>query len=225
MKKIIRIVAMLLLSFKLSAQYKKAGFFEKEGRTYEIGTQLYSMGKGNGSPIGYKISFGRDRDGKTLFTSWDLQFIPSHKYSYSTTDENNTPINVTGSSKLTILYGLNWGFHLLNNDADEKPRVQPYITTGIVTLISSGVKSESYSSEPYGFPKRSTSGQTFSVGLSAGVGSIFNLNSKLALKIQGGYTHQFNLSLEAWDDDIKPFYVYDSHIFGSVGLRLRIVRD
>src|SRR5688572_29162933 len=105
MRKLIPTAVVLFLSFSLSAQYKKAGFFEKEGRTYELGSQIYMMGKGNGNPIGYKIAFGRDKDGNRFFSSWDIQFIPSHEYSYTSTDENETPIAVSGNSKAILVYG------------------------------------------------------------------------------------------------------------------------
>jgi hypothetical protein len=66
MKIFIPVLTALLLTFSLSAQYKKASFFEKEGRTYEFGSRIYIMGEGRGNPIGYNIGFGRDRVGKTV---------------------------------------------------------------------------------------------------------------------------------------------------------------
>ncbi len=67
MKKLSSIALLFFICFSLSAQYKKASFFGKEGRTYGIGTQLYAMGDGKGSPVGFAITFGRDRDGKQFF--------------------------------------------------------------------------------------------------------------------------------------------------------------
>jgi hypothetical protein len=225
MKKLIQTTVILFLSISLSAQYKKAGFFEKTGRTYELGSQIYMMGKGNGSPIGYKIGFGRDQDGKRFFSSWDLQFIPSHKYSYATTDDNNDPVTVTGKSASIFVYGLNYGIHLLKNEGEEKHMVQPYVALGLNILLSGGIKEENFSPDPYGYPKRQTSDQSLSLGLNGGLGCIVNLSSKWGVKIQGGYTHQLNVSTESWDDEIKPFYVFDSHKYVSLGLRLRIVSE
>ena len=225
MKKLIPTVAVLLLSFNLSAQYKKAGFFEKEGRTYELASQLYMMGKGNGNPIGYKVAFGRDQDGRNLFITWDIQFIPSHKYSYTTVDENEVPVTVTGKSKHTFVYGLNWGYHLLKAKPDEMRRVQPFIGAGINILLAGGIRSETYSPETFSYLKRNTSEQTISFGLNAGLGCIVNLSSKLALKVQGGYDHQFNMSAQNWDDEVKPFFLFGSFSYASLGLRLRIVKD
>jgi hypothetical protein len=225
MKRLITAFVVLILSLNLSAQYKKAGFFEKEGRTYEIGSQLYMMGQGNGNSIGYKIAFGRDRDGKNLFSSWNLQFIPSHKYSYTTVDENDVPVSVSGSSKSYIVYGLNYGYHLLKNDAEDKPKVQPYVNAGINFVLLGGIKEETISPDTYSYPKRSTSDQSLSMGISGGVGSIFNLSSKWAIKAEAGYDHQFNFSTSNWDDEVKPFYLFNSHTYVSLGLRLRIVSE
>jgi hypothetical protein len=225
MKKLIPTVAVLFLSFNLFAQYKKAGFFEKEGRTYELSTQAYMMGKGNGSPIGYRLAFGRDKDGKNLFYSWDIQFIPSHKYSYATADDNGMPVTVSGESKSTFVYGLNWGYHLLKNEGDNKHTVQPFISAGINSLILSGIKNESYSPSSYSYLKRNTSDQSFSIGLNGGLGCFFNLSSKFALKVQGGYDRQLNFSAQNWDDEVKPFFLFNSHTYANVGLRLRIVSE
>jgi hypothetical protein len=225
MKKLIPILAIFFISLQASAQYKKAGFFEKEGRTYELGAQVYMIGKGNGNPIGYKIAFGRDRDEKNVFFSWDLQFIPSHQYSYTTVDDNNATIAVNGKSKSIFVYGLNYGYYLLKNPAEDKPRVQPFFGLGLNTVLAGGVKSETLSPDPYGYPKRNTSDQTISLGLNGSLGCMVNLDSKWAVKIQGGYCRQFNMSVNDWSDDVKPFFVFGSHEFVNLGLRLRIVKD
>src|SRR5262245_27821033 len=115
MKKCAPAIIALLLSYSLSAQYKKASFFQKEGRTYEFGSQIYAFGDGKGSPIGFKIGFGRDRDGKQFFSSWELQFIPSYKYSFSTTDENNEPVQVDGKSRSQFIYAVHYSYHILKN--------------------------------------------------------------------------------------------------------------
>ena len=93
MKKLTTISLLFFICFSLSAQYKKASFFGKEGRTYGLGTQLDAMGDGKGSPVGFAITFGRDRDGKQFFSSWDLQYISSYKFSFATTNSADEPAN------------------------------------------------------------------------------------------------------------------------------------
>src|SRR5215216_2573412 len=116
MKKLIsNLIPLFFLSLSLSAQYKKASFFGKEGRTYEFGTQMYMLGDGKGNPVGFKLAFGRDQEGKRFFSAWELQFIPSYKYAYTTTNENSEPVTVNGKSQGTFIYALNYCFHLLKN--------------------------------------------------------------------------------------------------------------
>src|ERR1043165_8772662 len=134
MKKCVPAIVALLLSYSLSAQYKKASFFQKEGRTYEFGTQLYAFGDGKGSPIGFKIGFGRDRDGKQFFSSWELQFIPSYKYSFSTTDENNDPVQVNGDSRSQWIYAVHYNYHILKND-DEERIIKPFVSAGFNIVL------------------------------------------------------------------------------------------
>jgi hypothetical protein len=112
MKIIFPVLIALLLTVSLSAQYKKASFFEKEGRTYELGSRIYMMGDGRGNPIGYTIGFGRDRAGKQFFSAWEIQMIPSYKYSYATVDENDGPVYKNGQTNTLWIYSPTYGYLL-----------------------------------------------------------------------------------------------------------------
>lgn len=220
MKKWIPFLIAILATLTVSAQYKKASFFQKEGRTYELGARLYMMGDGRGTPIGYQIGFGRDLPGTRLFSSWEIQMIPSFKYTYSTVDGNNSPIYKSGTAKRHWVYAFNYGFHLLNND--EPTMVQPYLTAGMHILLAGGVKDET-ETQGSGYPQRNTSEQTASFGLAGGAGVFVNFTDKLGLKIQGGYSHQFNISADRWDDGVKPYYLFPSHPYVSASLRLKLI--
>jgi len=222
MKKWMSVIAALLLSLGLSAQYKKASFFEKEGRTYELGSQLYSFGDGKGSPIGFKIGFGRDRGGKQLFTSWELQFIPSYKYSYSTTDENDEPVLINGTSKSQFIYALHYNYHLLKNGEEER-KVKPFVTAGFNIVISSGAKDETRTPESAYNLKKEVIGQAFNAGIGGGLGTLINFTPKLGLKLQGGYNYQINVG--TYDFAGKGYYMFTSHPYISLSFRLRIVKD
>src|SRR5688572_32831728 len=124
MQKITTTALLFFICFSLAAQYKKASFFGKEGRTYGLGTQLYAMGDGKGSPLGFAVTFGRDRDGKQFFSSWELVVIPSYKFSFTTTDDNDNPITVSGKAKTHFIYGVNYGYFLLKNKEDEERKIR-----------------------------------------------------------------------------------------------------
>jgi len=222
MKKCIPAIIALFLSYCLSAQYKKASFFEKEGRTYELGSQLYAFGDGKGSPIGFKIGFGRDRDGKQFFSSWELQFIPSYKYSFSTTDENNEPVQVNGDSRSQFIYAVNYNYHILKNDEEERI-IKPFVSAGFNIVIASGAKGVNYTPESaYGLKKDIVDG-SFTGGIGGGLGTLINFTPTLGLKLQGGYNYEFNLG--NYDSEAKGYYMFTSHPYVSLSFRIRIVSD
>ena len=51
MKQTITISLCFFISFTLSAQYKKASFFSKQGRTYELGTNFSYLGSGQAPAV------------------------------------------------------------------------------------------------------------------------------------------------------------------------------
>jgi hypothetical protein len=222
MKKLIPTFLILFLSYSLSAQYKKASFLSKQGRTYEAGAQLYALGKGQGNPIGYKLAFGRDQDGKQLFSFWELQYIPSYKYAYTTTSTyDNTPVKVNGSTNATLIYALNYGYHLLKNDNPEQ-KVKPFVFAGINIVLLGGIKTESSTPE-YTYGKKQTNWPDLNTGVGGGLGSLFNFSEKLGLKVQAGYAYMFSLKYE--DDGEEKYTLFGSHPYVSAGLRLRIVSE
>jgi hypothetical protein len=211
-----------LLCFSLSAQYKKASFFDKEGRTYSLGSQLYAMGDGKGSPVGFAVTFGRDRDDKQFFSSWDLQMLPSYKFSFTTTDENDNTITVNGKAKMHLIYGVNYGYFLLKNDKAER-KVKPYLSAGFNIVLLGGAK-EISDNNSTSYNKKAVADQNFSAGIKGGLGCLLALAPKFSLKLDGGYNYQFNISSESFSD-VKAYHLFSNHPFVSAGIRYRIVKE
>jgi hypothetical protein len=203
------------------AQYKKASFFEKEGRTYGLGARLSALGDGKGSPVGFYAAFGRDQGGKRLFTWWDLQIIPGYNFSKEVIDNTSEETTtVTGKSRMQIIYGYNWGWHFIKSEG-EMPKLQPYLTAGFNFGILGGVKEMSdngYDTEP------TIAERSFSCGIGGGAGLIFNINSWFALQASAGYTLQGNIALES-DHTGKHYHMYTSHPYVSGGVRFRVSQD
>lgn len=221
-KQICTALFLFLLCFSLSAQYKKASFFEKEGRTYGLSSQLYAMGDGKGSPVGFAISFGRDRSDKQFFSSWDLQVLPSYKFSFTTTDENDSPITVSGKSKTHIIYGVNYGIFLLKNDKEDR-KIKPYVSAGFNIVLFGGVKEISENNNS-SYNKKAVAEQNFSSGVKGGLGCLFSLAPKFSLKVDGGYNYQLNISSESFSE-VKAYHMFSNHPYASVGIRYRIVKE
>lgn len=223
MKKLITAFVILLVSLNLSAQYKKASFFGKEGRTYELAAHMYALGDGKGSPIGIKAAFGRDQDGKRFFSSWEFQYIPSYAYKFRTTDINSgDPVDVAGKSKATFIYALNYGFHLLNNDPEKK--IKPFVAAGLNIVLSTGVKTVVTTPEWAYDLKKQVADEQFNGGLQGGIGCLINFTSKLGLKLQGGYAYQFQFNSDK-PEGIKLYYMFTSHPYASAGVRLRLAAE
>jgi len=205
----------------LSAQYKKASFFDKSGRTYGIGGQYYALGDGKGSPFGFNISFGNDADGKRLFSFWEFRFIPSYKFSFETVDYDLNPVTVSGKTKLHWIYALNYGWYILKNEGEQV--FKPYLTAGLNIVLLGGLK-EYDSPDMEGYTLKQVPHQNFSAGIGGGAGAIFNLSSNWQVKLEGGYTYQGNLNSDV-DDAAEVYNVFTSHPYASVGIRYRIVSE
>jgi hypothetical protein len=218
MKKIAFTLLLLSLYAGVSAQYKKASFFEKTGRTYGLGARLYALGDGKGSPIGFYAAFGRDQDGKSFFTSWEIQYIPSYKFSLNTLDANELPVTIIGKSKAQFIYAYNFGWHLLKNEGSEK-KFQPYLTTGFNMVLFGGIKeinNDNYDN------KRQVSSETFSIGIGGGGGCFYNITPGFALKLEGGYTLQGNIDR---GNRTEAYYMFTKHPYVSAGVRFRVITE
>jgi hypothetical protein len=74
MRKIYFAVAILLAYSSTQAQYKKASFLNKSGRTYDLGFASHFLSGGGGTVPGIYYSYGRDK-GKRTFHWFDLELL------------------------------------------------------------------------------------------------------------------------------------------------------
>lgn len=224
MKRLIYALALLFLSLNVSAQYKKASFFGKDGRTYEMGTQLNIMNGGRQSPFAVKLGLGRDRDGRRYFFNWDFQYLFPYKYSYETSNQSNQKYQVNGQTTGMFLYTLNYSFHFIKDELGEK-RIRPYGSIGLGLVIPGGIRSETFSPDNVnGDLKMETQYPEFGGFVGAGLGCLFGLSDKWRIKFQSGYNYA---GMASSDDEYSDnlFKVYKSHPYVSLGLQLRVVKD
>jgi hypothetical protein len=223
MKKASLTFIVLIFFSGLSAQYKKASFFDKEGRTYGLSAEAHFLGDGKKTVPGFALTFGRDRAGKHLFSTTDIRFLPAFKFSYETRDMNGNALTVSGKSKMHLIYGMNWGYFILKNE--EEQTFKPYVTAGFNVVVLGGVK-QFDNDQDYSYDvEKITPMHQFSTGIGGGVGAIFNLSSVLGIKLEGGYTYQLNLSTESAYDNVDTYYMYTPHPYASLGLRFRVVSE
>jgi hypothetical protein len=215
MKKINLTLLVLFIGLSSMAQYKKASYFGKDGRTFGFGTHFYALGNGSGTPRGYYLSIGVDKDGKQLFTWYEFQYLPSYNFQFNTSNHYGNNVTTYGTSKGSFIYGYNLGYFLLKNENDKR-RIKPYLTAGMNVQFIGGVKETSGADDD----AKVASDPQFSVGLGGGAGFLLNFTPWLALQTQGGYSFQMGVSTASSGQD--TYYVLPSHPYVSVGLRFRV---
>lgn len=225
MRRIILAALLLTNSFSLFSQYQKASFFSRSGRTYSLGVNLHALGGGRGTPLGYYFAQGADNNDKHLFFWYDIEVIPSYKFSYQTsyTDivtNQEVPVNVTGSSRLHLIYNYHLGYHFLNR-SETAPRLQPYAFAG-VSLIAFGKSKDDSNAYTYGNLKKYPVEGGFTLGVKGGLGVLWAITPKLGLNITTSYHPVFNFG---GNIDVARYDVFVSHVAASAAIRFKVIED
>ncbi len=228
-----RLIAILILVCSIHqtyAQYKKASFFNKSGRTYELATNFHFLGKSNATLVGIQYSFGRDKGSQRFFHWGDLELLLGSKFSYTTPtvglDESQpTEVKVSGKTPIGLIYRYNAGFYL-NDITKEDNKILPFLTGGYnIVILGSSLKS--YKIDPdvsEDYLKERPNGTVFSLGINLGAGAVYKINKTMGIKLAAGYDLQYNISSndDSGDSETKIFKYYSSHPYVTLGLRFRI---
>ena len=218
-KKIIAGIIMLA-SLPTFAQYKKASFLEKEGRTYELGAAGHFMSKPLSATPGIFFNYGLEKE-KNTFYWMDFEFILPSKFS-TIAQNTNTLQNVVlaGKTKLGFAYRYNYGYYLTDKN-EETNKILPYVTAGLGFKLGGGgvsLKASEYNDTNFGpaeFP--------VILGLNAGAGAIFRITNKIGIRVAGGYAYQIDTDKLNGDSGIEGnaiiFQTYRSHPYVSFSLR------
>lgn len=220
-------LAATLAGTTLSAQYKKASFLNKSGRTLEIGSRMSFTSLGNAVQPSVFIAFGSDDNDRRFFSWNSLEVLTPVTVSYNTTyttyndagEEWKMPSKVTAKSSVGFVYSFNMGYYLLNN-AEENNKLLPFVNVALTSMLHQGINE--YTTDPYDFSpdKYPMSQFAFGIGGQAGAGVLYRPNDWLGLKLTGGYNGQYNLS-----DDNSDFFHYRNHPYASLSVRFKIMRD
>jgi hypothetical protein len=215
MKKINLTLLVFLIGFSCMAQYKKANYFGKNGRTYGLGTRAYKLSDYSGTVMGYTFSLGRDKDGKRFFTGQEFQLIPSYKVQLEVLEESGgyKPVNFT--TKAQLIYTINFGYFLLKNDNSTR-KIKPYLSAALGLKFMGGVKEE------YAFTDEIAADLPVAVSLNGGGGLFFYMKPRLGLKVEGGYSLQNSLTTTGLN---QKDYALPNHAYASAGVVFRIIQD
>jgi hypothetical protein len=222
------ICLMMVVAFlDVSAQYKKASFLNKSGRTYDMGVAGHFMSGGAGTVPGIYYSYGRD-EGKRFFHWIDLELLLPTKFNFTTTDINDPSVAVTvsGKSRVGLVYRYNYGYYFTNIEKATS-KLRPFVTLGANLLITGGTaKDEDIQYDPpFSNPKEFPPSIGFSFGANAGIGCIYQFSSKWGFKFNGGYNVEAILDSSSQEGALyKLRKLFGNHPYVAVGARF-IIND
>ena len=221
MKKIYTVLVLFLACNAGQAQYKKASFLSKSGRTYGLGATEHFLGGGSGTMPGIVCSFGIDQ-GKRFFYSTDIEILLPTNFKYTTVDgiDNSTPATVTGKTKVGLLVGYNFCYYLTDIEtADTK--FKPFASLGLNILTLGGVGSYQISPSTV-YPAKFVDDFSFNFGGSAGLGCIYSVSEAVGIKVNAGYTVEARLKKGESGSGYTPYNIYPSHPYVGIGVRFTL---
>jgi hypothetical protein len=208
MKKINLTLLVLFIGFSSMAQYKKASYFGKDGRTYSLGTRWYALGDGVGTHMGYSLSLGNDVEAKQWFYGWGIQYLPSYNFNLDAIKWDGTSYSVIGTTTSALIFEYNLGYFLLNNEKAER-KIKPYLAGAFGLKFTGGVK-ETTDDDP------DAEAPGFGLGLSGGGGLFYYFTQRFGIQAEGGYNYQIKFNAE------QKYNVFPSHTYVRAGLVFRI---
>jgi len=227
MRKIYLCMVILFVCSGVQAQYRKASFINKSGRTYDVGGMGHFLSGGAGLFPGIYYSYGRDQ-GKKTFHWFDLEVILPSKFSYNTVDRNNpsVPVTVNYKSNAVYIYRYNYAYYLINPENSEL-KFKPFVTAAVSFLLTS-VQPMVFETKPTNSDpaKRANfDGSTF--GANAGIGGIYALNDNFGIKLTAGYNFQLKNEASSYTPAAGTTinHIYGSHPYVGLGLRFLIKGD
>jgi hypothetical protein len=220
MRKLIFILCLTTANVPGFSQYKKASFFERAGRTYDVGFSARLLGGGNSMRPCIQIGFGRDA-GNRFFQWSEFEIWMGHKFNYMTVnyDVPPTAVKVNGKSKTGLGYRVNLAYHLLD-PTKEGNKFHPYVTMNIGALMQISSEEYTLTTEPdngYSIEKYPDE-ESFVFGVGGGLGMLYDVAKTISLRVAAGYTYQNNFKKTSSELE-APFKMSPSHPYVSIGVR------
>ncbi len=225
-KTTIFLLSILFVCSSVAAQYKKASFFTKNGRSYSFhaGQRFGSTGVTSITNFGITISIYKQE--KKFFSGWGLEWLGSSNYSYSSnllSDPAGTP-PTTLSGK--VPGGLGFNYHIGYNFGDvfdEELKTIPFIRLGAETIINRLYIGEGRLYDSYEQPTSefASVGIDFGGGLSYRVSKNWSAIGHLGYRININGTKKDSYSSRPK----KDFNAMPSHLFFNLGMRYIVSID
>jgi hypothetical protein len=234
MKKLIFTSAMALLFSASFAQYKKASFLNKEGRTHELGTNFSFISNGGGSPVMSIVYSGSLEGEKNLSLFSDIELMLKGKLGFNAAYYNDLGVNTTGKLTgetpmyLLIRYGAQYRF--VKSESSDDAKLVPYARLGLLYGIGFGndykLKDKNGNSVSSGNSTPSTPDHESPFGLEGGAGVTYYFAKNFGIKVGANYRTLFHISgINEGSSTSGIYYPLKSHPGISIALKYRVFRD
>ncbi len=214
------VIVFTIIAFQLNAQYKKASFFNKTGRTYDLNTTIRIQSGERGSNVGIGLGWGKEKSNKRIHHWYDVEYNLGHTIKYNTFySGTNIAAKVTGKTSKDWVFRYNWSYFLANNSNTDN-KVLPFVNLGVGASFSSHVAYESFPQNNSSFLTREPVQSSATLMLNTGLGTLYKLNEGIALKVSANYNFVSND-----DSEGREFLILANHIYFKLGLRFLIEKD
>jgi hypothetical protein len=231
MKKLFLLAVLFSAIITSQAQYKKASFLNKKGRTYDLGLTSRVLGGGNSVALGFNFSYGKERSDKRLFHWWDLDYTMGNKYKYNTTTEEyigglfvEKAVAVSGKTGSNLAWRYNLAYFILDN-GNEDNKILPFVDLSVGVILSLQSKLD-YTTSPIS-TSTLNKGVAASVGAytaGIGAGAIYKVNDGFGIKFNAAYYGVLSSESRA-NGYASYFRTLPNHVSVSIGAHWLLDRD
>jgi hypothetical protein len=231
MKKITAIIYLCILTVTVSAQYKKASFLNKQGRTHELGTKFSFLPdfKSPALSVAYVASLETERK-ITVFSEIEVM-LPA---TFAITGEYRSagsPVTGTIEGKtptyLITTYGAQFRFVKLENEGVKK--IVPYAKLGLTAAFSLGadfnVKAPNGEQLDYLTNPVMPGNNGFNLGGEIGAGATYYFTEKLGIRVGGFYRKLYRITAEVSSYGESLYEPLKDHAGINVSLKYRIFNE
>ena len=225
MKKITIVTLFIASCIVSNAQYKKASFFNKNGRIYDIGIKArMQFGERKPAP-GIFMSFGRQNASKHISHWYDLEFNFPTKFDYATEGGDpgdiTRPVRVKGRTLWD--YSLRYNFvYFFKTDDKEDVKFLPFVNLTVGYLSSPNEDAPEVTTTPNVVSIRKDPDQwpgSFLAG--GGAGFVYMLTERAGLRVTANYLKLIPTPVDSED----TFIALKDHPVIMVAYRIRFIGD
>jgi len=227
MKKTVILTLLVTVMFSSFAQYKKASFFNKDGRVYELGAGNSLFSDRDGKPAMSLFYSNQLENDKKLSGLVELEFMLKSKFTYTGTYyDNNQNKDVTGiitadrGSAIIGKYGAQYRFV---NAEKEDQKLIPYLRLALITGLDFGASNPrtanngSVSPDPYPNDTESFA------GLEGGGGVSYYFTKNFGIRIGGVYTVPFIIEKSITGN--TTYHTFKNHPGITISLKYKIFSE